>query len=1177
MTTSGPKELAEALLEEAGDALFLFDPETDQVLQVSRVAEELTGFSRRELLAMKAMALFRREQQVQVPSSLSHAATQSGVFHSIEGYLLRTRRENVWIPVNVTISRLHVRPRTLALLTARDVRERYEAHARLERVEAELRRVLASVSDAIYSCEATADGAWVCRYVSPVIEHLTGRPPSFFLGPTTNWDTIVHTDDRPALRRSAGRTLAGQPSQEEYRVVWPDGRVRWLRESVRVTRKPDGHTLRLDGVLTDITDRREAEAERDRFFTLSLDLLCIAGADGFFKRISPAFERVLGYPLTDFLSQPFMAFVHPQDRRATLGALVNLSTGAEIISFENRYRCRDGSYKWLSWTAAPFPDRQLIYAVGRDITERKQTEEALAQERNLLRALMDHLPDHIFVKDRKSRFVTANAATLQTMGAASLEAVVGKRDFDFLPPGQARQFYADEQEVLRSGKPLVNRDELVTDCTGAERWLLTTKVPLRSRSGAVIGLVGMSHDITDRKRVEAEWQRAKEAAEAASKAKSEFLAKMSHEIRTPMNGILGMTDLALDTELTREGRECLQMVKASADALLTVINDILDFSKIEAGKLHLEPAPFPLRDSLDDTVRPLGLRAQQKGLELVCHIAPDVPDRLIGDIGRLRQVLVNLVGNAIKFTEKGEVVLRVSTKDDKGTRWQGDKVSEDSGGAPSAGQRVSLSFEVRDTGIGIPDERIQAIFEPFEQVDGSVSRRYGGTGLGLAIAAQLVGLMGGKLQVASKPGQGSCFRFSVVLGLQPDAALQPIDLHHLPVLVVDDNATSREALVEILASWRMRPQGVDSGPQALQELRRAAEAGEPYTLVLLDSKMPEMDGFALAERIREQPELVGGTIMLLVSAERPESAARCRAAGISGAVLKPVKQSELLDTIQNVLYAHVRPVPQPAKAPAIEPSSPLGRPLEVLLAEDNLVNQKLAVRILEKRGHRVAVAGNGREALAAVAGRPFDVVLMDLEMPDLGGLEATALLRQGEQGTGRHLPVIALTAHAMKGDRERCLGAGMDGYVTKPLRAEELFQALNEVLTAAAPPSRKEEATMSADAVMDYDAALSHVGGDPELLRELAGVFLGEVPGMRDAVAEALQARDAGRLKRAAHTLKGSASTFGAQTVFQAARRLEEMGAGKNLGGADEAWAELRTALDRLCEALRDLDKRGTP
>jgi PAS domain S-box-containing protein len=1161
MSSAEPKDLAQALFEESGDALFLFDPDTDEIVQVSRVAEQLTGFSRAELLRMAATTLFRYGDK-EGRAGVQRAAAQTGIYHSKEGYFLRTRDPNVWMPVNVSISRLHVRPKTLALLTARDVRERYEAQARMQRVEEELRRVLASVSDCLWSAEETPDGLWTYRYVSPVVQTLTGRAASELLGPAQCWETIIHPEDRSRWRRAAQQLHAGQPTQEEYRVVWPDGQVRWLRESVRVTRRTDGQPLRLDGVLTDITDRINAEEERDRFFTMSLDLLCIAGFDGHFKRINPAFERVLGYSTAELLAKPFLAFVHPDDHEATLAAMGEITAGKDLLSFENRYRASNGSYRWFLWTAVPYINQQLIYAAARDITERKQTEEALARERKLLRALMDHLPDHIFIKDRQSRFVTANLATLQTLGA-SLKRVIGKTDFDFLPAEHAEQFYRTEQELLQSGTPLINHEEQLVDSSGKARWLLTTKLPLRDRDGAIVGLVGMSHDITDRKMVEIEWRRAKDAAEAASHAKSEFLARMSHEIRTPMNGILGYAELALDTNLTRDQRECLQIVKSSAFDLLRVINDILDFSKIEAGKLQLEQAAFPLRDSLDDTMRALGLRAQQKGLELVCHVASGVPDHLIGDLVRLRQVLVNLVGNAIKFTQAGEVIVRVSICN------RGSKI-EDRGSqeqpVPSSilDSRFSIlvQFEVSDTGIGIPADKLQRIFEPFEQADGSTTRRYGGSGLGLAISKQLVGLMGGELHVESRLGQGSRFTFSAVFEMSERGSGVEADLHGLPVLVVDDNAATRETLVEMLASWRLRPSAAATAEEALLELKRAAGNGAPYRLVIIDSVMPQSDGFALAAEVRAHPELAGATIMLLVSADHADATTRAKAAGARATIFKPVKHSELLNTIQHILVVPTR---------IIAPSPPVvraTRPLDVLLAEDNLVNQRLAVRMLEKRGHRVTVVGSGKEAVTALEGQPFDLVLMDLEMPEMGGFEATAVIREKERASGQHVPIIALTAHAMKGDRERCLAGGMDGYVAKPILAQDLQDAIQAVFPSAPPPEAPPTAAVLPMDAVDFATALEHVAGDEALLRELAGIFLAESPGMLAAVDDALAAGDATRLKRAGHTLKGAVGAFGAHKAFDAAARVEQMGGRNELAAGAGVVEELRQAVDQVRAVL---------
>jgi two-component system sensor histidine kinase/response regulator len=652
----------------------------------------------------------------------------------------------------------------------------------------------------------------------------------------------------------------------------------------------------------------------------------------------------------------------------------------------------------------------------------------------MLRALIDNVPDFMYVKDARSCFVVANASLAKSMGVTSPADLLGKTDFDFYPKRLANQYYEDEQLVIRKKKVLFEHEEDSTNSDGNRIALLTTKVPLFDRNGQVIGIAGVGRDITERQRVEHEMQRAKEAAEAASKAKSEFLANMSHEIRTPLNGVMGMTDLALDTELTPEQRDYLETVKSSSDALLTVINDILDFSKIEAGKIDLESVDFNLRDSLESTLKTVAIRADEKGLELLCEVAPEVPEVVCGDSTRLRQVVINLVGNAIKFTDSGEIAVKVQMKSREANECE-------------------LHFTVSDTGVGIPEEKRELIFAPFSQADTSTTRKYGGTGLGLTISTRLVEMMGGKIWVESEIGRGSQFHFTARLGLTDAKEIKigsiapPEILRGARVLIVDDNRTNRRILEGMLGRWEMVSVSVEEGQEALDALSGARAAGQPFSLILTDMHMPEMDGFTLVEQIRKRPELATATIMMLTSAGHRGDAARCQELGIAAYLLKPIRQSELREAIARVLGAHAEngAIPLITRFSLHDGRDPAAS-LHVLLAEDNPVNQRLAVRLLEKRGHHVVVAGNGAEALAAMEKQDFDLVFMDVQMPEMDGLEATAVIRGKEKITGKHQPIIALTAHAMKGDREKCIAGGMDGYLTKPIRPQELDDVLEDYI-----------------------------------------------------------------------------------------------------------------------------------
>ena len=987
----------------------------------------------------------------------------------------------------------------------------------------------------------------------------------------SGWGSVVHPADAQRSIDAWTRSVrSGEALEIECRVRRADGVYRWHLVRAVPMRGSDGEILRWFGTNTDIEDQKAAgsaaaaasrakseEIERRRLVEAELQLqatvvgnmnegVCLVRTDlGQVVYANARFEKMFGYGPGEMVGLPKRALNYDDgnglaERRADEIIAEAERSGSAEYEVENV--SRDGR-RFHSRGRASLIDHatygRVAVAVQQDISGRKLAEEELRQSERRFQLLADAMPQIVWETRADGSVEYFNRRWFDYSGL-TLEQSLGSGWGSSIHPADAPVTIANWAKSISSGEPIESECR-IRRADGADRWHLIRAVPSRGADGEIQRWFGTCTDIEEQRA-------ARSAAEAASRAKSEFLANMSHEIRTPMNGIVGMTELLLGTALTREQREYLQMVRESADRLLDVINDILDFSKVEAGRLELDVHPFSLRASVAEAARALGVAAGAKGLELSFRVAPDVPDHVLGDQGRLRQVIVNLVSNAIKFTERGEVAVDLEVESD--------------GEAAFA-----LHGVVRDTGMGIAPDQREAIFSPFTQADGTATRRHGGTGLGLSICSQLVTLMGGRVWLESEVDKGSAFHFTVRLGRAdgeppPRSAPGLASLQDLPILVVDDLETNRRILDELLRGWGFAPTSVATGEAALVTLRAAAEAGEGFRLAILDVQMPDMDGFSVVERIRQDPVLAATTLMMLSSSGQASEAARCRELGGLPYVVKPVDPSRLLDTILTVLAPTVDDHDEVAGP---EAAAPRGRRLRVLLAEDNRINQRLVLAILEKHGHTVVLASNGREAVACAHRGGLDVVLLDVQMPVMDGFQAIAAIRDAERGTGRHLPVIALTAHALAGDRERCLAAGMDDYLAKPIRAAELLSML-ERLGGGVPPAPS--AAASVEPAFEPAEILARVEGDRALLAELVELFREEAPHLLAELRRCVEAGDTRGVQDAAHALKGSVGNFGAFAATDAALALELLGRNEDLREAEPRLAELEQEVERLGSSL---------
>lgn len=799
-----------------------------------------------------------------------------------------------------------------------------------------------------------------------------------------------------------------------------------------------------------------------------------------------------------------------------------------------------------------------LSGIAQDITERKRFENELLSKTALLEAQSNSTIDGLLVVNEKAQRVYLNRRLIEMFGIPNqvladtndttmLNFVVGLMKDPESFVDRVRYLYEHDHET--------SRDEIeLRDGRTFDRY----SAPVIGNKHC-FGRIWIFRDITERKFAEKELLSAKSSAETANRAKSEFLANMSHEIRTPINGILGMAELLLDTELSHAQREDLRILKSSADSLIVVINDILDFSKIEAGKLELDPIEFDLHDAVTDFVRAHSLRAQQKGLEIICHFDANVPVYILGDKGRLRQTIVNLIGNAVKFTERGEVIVSVRVRNSSDTE-------------------VELEFSVADTGVGIPREKHSHIFEAFAQADSSTTRNYGGSGLGLAIASRLVGMMGGRIWVESEPSKGSTFFFTSRFGRSSgvsipvaEAALHA-ELLHLPVIIVDDNATNRMILTEMTTGWGMDVCSVAGGAAALVAMRDRCVAGGGFRLAIVDGNMPEMNGFELVEKIKQDPRLTDAVIMMLTSGSQKGDAERCRQLGIASYLLKPIRKAELLSAILSAVGSR----PSVNSGTLVERAeSSKNSPLRILLVEDNPINQTVALRMLAKKKHEVVLAGNGNEALAVFERQrhAFDLVLMDVQMPGMDGITATRQIRALEKERGGHTPIIAMTARAMKGDEEACIQAGMDAYLAKPIESKRLYGLLarytkkNSVAETSVdcPGVGDDRSHVSG---WDVHTALQRVNGDEELLREIAEIFLQQTPKLLADLRKAATLKEFNQIESAAHTLKGEISYFDTALADQA-KQIERMGRERRLDTLSADISRFESALAPLMKAIQ--------
>ena len=1128
---------------------------------VSAQACDYTGLSEGDMLGDGWAKAIHPAELEETGRSWS-AAVAKGVGHEVEQRIRRADGEYRWFMTRALPARDATGTIFKWVASCADI-------TKLKSLEVELRRAKDLIELGIRRSKVS-----IFDFDMPDGVMETARQTMFNVWETLGYDTAsaptefvpgavlaIHPDDIGRVRKAIQEYLDGGKGdfETEYRVRHRDGRILWRLARGQALWGADGKPTRFVGSFLDLTDRknveerlRESEERWKGLAETQPAIVFTTGPDGLVDYFNEWTLEYTRQPMSELVGHRWAAFIHPDDVGYTSTAWMAAIEHQRDHEVVHRIRRWDGTYRWFTTrsVAVRDADGQTVRWFGTcvDITNLKELEAELRHAKERLEVAIRSSNLSIWEYDMPGGDLTRARQTLanvwEMLGYEPDEAPLGGT-MAVIHPEDLPRVIEEIRAYLAGETTFYETEHRVKSKSGAYKWLLGRGVAIRDESGTAVRFVGTSVDITDIKQIERDLEAAREAAETANRAKDEFLANVSHEIRTPMNAILGMTELALDAARSEQQKQLLSTVKSAAKNLLGIINDLLDFSKIAAGKLALDEADLFVRAEVGDTLRSLAARAHRKGLELMCHVHPDVPDALFGDAGRLRQVLMNLVGNALKFTAQGEVIVEVTRRS-----------------APEHAN-VLVAFAIRDTGIGIARDKQAAIFRAFEQEDASTTRRYGGTGLGLTISAQLAALMGGAVTVESEAGRGSTFTFTArfrrssrsELGHGPTAEV----LEGLRVLVIDDNETNRRILASWLTGWRMRPTAVGDARSAFDALERGEETDTPYALVLLDSRMPDVDGVTLAGKIVDR---YGSSkrLILLSSDDSPSLAASSRDAGVRAYLLKPVQQSELLETIWVVMngVGDLRPATREGAQPV---PSQHGTTLRILVAEDNELNAALLANLLGKRGYRTQFVEDGRTALKRAGEANFDLLLLDLHMPEMDGFEVVHAIREQERTTGNHLPIIALTARSSSRDRDRCLAAGMDDFLPKPIEAEALWAAIDR-LVEAFPPTIPRRSRL-----LDARAILRSCAGEREVFDALCEVARRALPEHLERVHAALRGGDRPRLADAAHKLVGTLGAFStiasalAQTLEDAANRDDT-----------ESSVALVSQLDALCaELLEDL------